>query len=104
MIADKEGVLNAAKEAAARAREGLKNAAVSAVIIFDSIARKRILGRRALEEIEIIKKTLGQTVPIIGFYSYGEQAPLRAERYAGISYFHNEAVVVLGLAEANPKA
>ena len=100
MIADKEGVLNAAREAALKAKEGLNNAKISAVIVFDSIARKRILGRNALDEIEIIRNTLGKSVPIIGFYSYGQQAPLRAERYIGKSYFHNEAVVVLCIAEA----
>jgi len=99
MIADKEGVLNAAREAAARAREDLKDAKILAIIIFDSIARKRILGRRAKEEIEVIKKTLGAAAPVIGFYSYGQQAPLRAQRYIGKSYFHNETVVVLCLAE-----
>lgn len=99
MIADKQGVLEAAREAALIAKESLKGAKISAVIIFDSIARKRVLGRRALEEIEVIKKTLGDAAPIIGFYSYGEQAPLRAERYIGKSHFHNETVVVLAIAE-----
>jgi len=98
MIADKVGVLNAAKEAARKAKQGLKGAKILAVIIFDSIARKRVLGRAALEEIEIIKKALGDAVPIIGFYSYGEQAPLRAERYIGKCYLHNETVVVLAIA------
>ena len=103
MIADKEGVLKATKEAALKARESLNGARIFAIIIFDSIARKRILGRGARAEIEVIKKTLGEDVPIIGFYSYGEQAPLGAERYIGKSYFHNETVVVLCLAEPNPE-
>ncbi len=100
MIADKEGVLNAAREATVCAKEGLKDAKILAVIIFDSIARKRVLGRDAKEEIKVIKKALGEAAPIMGFYSYGQQAPLRAERYIGKSYFHNETVVVLCLAEA----
>ena len=103
MIADKDGVLNAAREAAARAKRGLKDVKIKAVIIFDSIARKRILGRDAIEEIEVIKKALGEAAPIIGFYSYGEQAPLRAQRYIGKSYFHTETVVILCLAESTHK-
>ena len=99
MIADKEGILNAAREAAIKAKEDLEGAKISAVIIFDSIARKRVLGRHTLEEIKLIKRTLGEAAPIIGFYSYGQQAPLKAERYIGKSYFHNETVVVLSLAE-----
>jgi hypothetical protein len=99
MIADKQRVLNAAREAALSAKENIKGATLKAIIIFDSIARKRILGRHALEEIKVIKRVFGNSCPIIGFYSYGEQAPLRAERYTGKSYFHNETVVVLALAE-----
>ncbi|MBN3039418.1 MAG: FIST C-terminal domain-containing protein [Candidatus Omnitrophica bacterium] len=99
MIADKEGVLNAAKEATLKAKEGIKDAEIKAVIVFDSIARKRVLGRDSVKEIEVIKKTLAMGAPIIGFYSYGEQAPLRAERYIGKSYFHNETIVVMCIAE-----
>ncbi|MFH1046278.1 MAG: FIST N-terminal domain-containing protein [Candidatus Omnitrophota bacterium] len=99
MIADKDSVLQAAKEAAQMAKEHLGQAAIKAVLVFDSIARKRVLARNAPEEIALIRKTLGTTCPMIGFYSYGEQAPLKAERYIGASYFHNETVVVLCLAE-----
>lgn len=99
MMADKAGVLNAAREATLKAKEVLKGARILAVIIFDSIARKRVLGRAALDEIKVIKKTLGRDIPIIGFYSYGEQAPLKAQRYIGKSYFHNETVLVVCLAE-----
>ena len=80
-------------------KEELKRGTVKAIIIFDSIARKRILGRTAGREIEIIRRCLSETAPTIGFYSYGQQAPLGAMRYIGKSYFHNEAVVVLCIAE-----
>ncbi|MFC1631026.1 FIST signal transduction protein [Candidatus Omnitrophota bacterium] len=100
MITDKQGVLNAAREATLRAKENLAGANIFAVIIFDSIARKRVLGISAKEEIAVIRRTLGRPVPIIGFYSYGEQAPLRSEKFIGKSYFHNETIVVLCLAQA----
>ncbi|NQS99885.1 MAG: FIST C-terminal domain-containing protein [Candidatus Omnitrophica bacterium] len=98
MITDKEGVINAAREATLKAKENLKDANILAVIIFDSIARKRVLGKNAQDEIKMIQNTLGRKIPIIGFYSYGEQAPLTAERYAGISYLHNETIAVLCIA------
>lgn len=100
MIADKKGVLQATQEATLRAKESLRSTNILAAIIFDSVARKRVLGLRAQEEVEVIKETLGKAVPIIGFYSYGELAPLRAERYIGKSYFHNETIVVLCIAQA----
>lgn len=100
MISDQDGVLNAAKEATLKAKEALGNAKPLALIVFDSIARKRILGRHSKKEIEIIKAIMGQDCPLIGFYSYGEQAPLEAQRYIGISHFHNETVVVIAIGEA----
>lgn len=100
MIADKDTVLQAAKEAALKAKEAVLGKDILGAVIFDSIARKRILGRDAREEINIIQDILGKTVPLIGFYTYGEQAPLKAERYIGKSYFHNETIVIIAIAKA----
>jgi hypothetical protein len=46
--------------------------------VFDSISRNKLLGRKSEKEIQIIKEVLGKNVPFIGFYSYGEQAPLKS--------------------------
>ncbi len=103
MIADKAGILHATHEATAKALENINIDKLSAIIVFDSIARKRILGHSAKEELAVIKKVVGKEVPIIGFYSYGEQAPLQAQRYSGRSYLHNETIVVMAIAEETNK-
>jgi len=36
-------------------------------------------------------------MPIIGFYTYGEQAPLKAISYHGHAYSHNQTIAVLAL-------
>ena len=32
-----------------------------------------------------------------GFYTFGEQAPLKSINYQGKSYFHNQSIAILGL-------
>lgn len=99
MIGTKETALEAAKLAAQEALVGMKDAQIKFAIVFDSVSRAKLLWGNAKREIEIIKKVLGEDVPLIGFYTYGEQAPLKSTRYAGQSYFHNESIVILTIGE-----
>ncbi len=95
MVGSKEWAIEAAKLAAKQAKENLKSSAPKAAIIFNCIARNKLLGRRSKEEIDAIREVLGRDIPIIGFYTYGEQAPLSSTIRKGTSFFHNETVVIL---------
>ena len=70
---------------------------MSFAFVFDSVSRYILLGRQANKELEIIKEGLGNDTPIIGIYTYGEQAPLRAIKYQGKTYFHNQTITILGI-------
>lgn len=98
MLGSKDFCIEAAKQAAREAKKGLKNKPASLIIIFDSTSRLKLLGRIASEEIHAIKETLGKNIPVVGFYGYGEIAPLKAAGYRGASYFHNETVAILAIA------
>jgi len=65
--------------------------------VFDSISRYILLGRQANKELEIIQAGLGKDTPLIGIYTYGEQAPLRAVNYLGRTYFHNQTIAILAM-------
>jgi hypothetical protein len=99
MLGDQEKAIQAAKEAAEGTLVQLKGAKPKAAFVFNCMARKKLLGARIGEEIAAIQNVLGKGVPLIGFYTYGEDAPL-----GGVlgpecfSVFHNEtmALVVLG--------
>lgn len=99
MIGSKEDAINAAKDAALQAKEQLKGKEVKAVIIFNCIARKKLFGREAYDEIKAIKSILGDNVPILGFYTYGEIAPLAGNVSKCNSSFHNETSVILAFGE-----
>ncbi|MFH1459555.1 MAG: FIST N-terminal domain-containing protein [Candidatus Omnitrophota bacterium] len=98
MMGSKETALKAAKKAAEVALSGLRKKA-EIVFVFDSVSRERLFGRKSKEEIEIVRETFGKDTPIIGFYTYGEQAPLGATVHLGQTFFHNETIVVFAIGE-----
>lgn len=50
-----------------------------------------------MQELEIIRSGIDKNIPIIGLYTYGEQAPLKALNYQGKVYFHNQTINILGV-------
>ncbi|MFH1097586.1 MAG: FIST N-terminal domain-containing protein [Candidatus Desantisbacteria bacterium] len=94
--------IKAAREASEDAMSELgQGVAPIAIFIFDCCARKKVFGRRTQKEIDAIQGILGEKVPMIGFYTYGEIAPIAEETGTGTaktSAFHNltDAIVVFG--------
>lgn len=99
MIGSKEEAIKAAKEAAQQALEQLGGKKPSAIIMFNCIARRKLFGRYATEEIDAIREVLGKEVPMIGFYTYGEIAPIGENNEQRFSRFHNETAVVMVLGD-----
>ncbi|MDO8594414.1 MAG: FIST N-terminal domain-containing protein [bacterium] len=102
MIGSREEAVKVAKEAAANAVAQLDGAKPKAVIIFNCIARSKLFGDRSGEEIDAIQEAVGRETPLIGFYTYGEQAPLGGEvrnMSKCNSAFHNETVVIAVLGD-----
>lgn len=100
MLGDQEKAIQSAREAAREALNQLRNAKPEAIFVFDCMARNKLLGPRIGEEISAIQEVLGKSIPLIGFYTYGEQAPL-----GGVlgpkcqSVFHNETMALMVLGE-----
>ncbi|RPH56211.1 MAG: hypothetical protein EHM89_15850, partial [Acidobacteria bacterium] len=68
----------------------------AAALFFSCAARKILLGTRTGEELTLIRDKLGDTVPVCGFYGYGEISPNMGDP-TGTKY-HNESFVSLLLA------
>lgn len=100
MLGTKEWALEAATRAADEAKSALKDKTIKAALIFESVARNKLLGRLTEKELSRIKEVLGD-IPILGICSYGEQAPLKSLEYYGETYFHNEALAILAIGEAH---
>ncbi len=102
MIGSREEAIKVAKEAAVSAVQQLNGSAPKAVIIFNCIARNKLFGEHGGEEISAIQEAVGRATPLIGFYTYGEQAPLGGEvrnLEKCNPAFHNETVVICVLAD-----
>ncbi|MBI4652654.1 FIST C-terminal domain-containing protein [Candidatus Kuenenbacteria bacterium] len=101
MLGDPEKAIQAAKEAAENALTQLNGAMPKAIFIFDCMARHKLLGAQINEEIQVVQSILGKETPLIGFYTYGEQAPLGGNIDSNIcnSSFHNETMCLLVLGE-----
>lgn len=66
-----------------------------ALVFFCSCAaRKMFLALDVSTEFEQLQSKVGQSVPVVGFYAYGEIGPL--ER-GGASKFHNQSIVSVAL-------
>jgi hypothetical protein len=93
--ASRGDIINGAKLAAEQARESLGRATPRAILMFSCVGRKLVLGRRTQEEVKAVKQVLGEEIPLIGFYTYGEIGPIdKREKRLATSKFHNETVVL----------
>ena len=97
MIGNREWCKQAAQEAAEEVKRNLFGQTPDLVIIFESLARHKLLGRSAFEEIAAIKKVLGESTPMIGMYSHGELAPFQSLANIRKTYLQNESIIILAI-------
>jgi len=94
-IGNEADIIQAAGRAAQMALTKFQggNAALKprAVFLYSCMARKIVLGSRTNEEILAIRDVIGRDVPVIGFYTYGEYAPVGNLDH---SCFHNETATM----------
>jgi len=96
--ASRGDIINGARLAAEQAQESLAGAKPQAVLMFSCVGRKLVLGRRTQEEVSAVRSVLGEDVPLLGFYTYGEIGPIdKMQGELAATRFHNETVVVWAL-------
>jgi hypothetical protein len=95
MIGSKDACKQAALDAAHEVREGLFGRQAKLILIFESMTRYKLLGRSAIQEIQIIKDVLGYTTPMIGMYCAGEVAPFQTNNKIISTYLQNESIVIV---------
>jgi len=98
MIGDRDKAIAAAKEAAQVAVDQLKGAAPRFILMFNCMARNKLLGVRCHEENQGVLSTIDKKIPMLGFYTYGEQGPLLGKKNTP-AYFHNETMTLVVIGE-----
>lgn len=97
MIGTKESCLASTQQALDDVKKELMGRESNFLLVFDSASRYLLLGRDADRELKIIKETFGRNTQVIGVYTYGEQAPLKAVSYHGQTYFHNQTITLIAI-------
>jgi hypothetical protein len=65
-------------------------------VLISCVGRKLILGQRIDEEVEGVKRVLGDGATLTGFYSYGEISPLVESARCEL---HNQTMTITTFAE-----
>ena len=104
MIGSKEKAIEAAQDAARKVMKEfeLDKAKPKFVLMFNCIAREKLFGQKANDEIQAVMDIIGNDVPLLGFYTYGEQAPIGGEvrnLEKCNTKFHNETIVIFAVGE-----
>ena len=97
MIANKDSCKNAATLAAQEIKDTLGENQAKLLIIINSMAKHKILGRHSSIEVEAIKNVLGQSIPLIGLYSFGELSPLGIKKIEMESHLQNGSLSLIAI-------
>lgn len=90
--ADSESLLTAAKDAFQKAQAAYPGEKPEAALMVSCASRLKSLGTRVGEEYRLAEDCLGQALPSMGFYAYGEISPFTGKTDA---HFHNETFTAL---------
>jgi hypothetical protein len=75
MKANFDRLVDGAQGAADGAHVALGRTPPALAVLISCVGRKLVLGQRIEEEVEAVREVFGPTVPLTGFYSYGEISP-----------------------------
>lgn len=98
MIGNKDSCKQAAIEAAEEVKKNLYGKEPHLILIFESMARLKLLGRAAIQEIQLIKEILGKATPAIGMYAHGEISPFQSLVNIQKTHLQNQSIVIVALA------
>ncbi|MBI3495046.1 FIST C-terminal domain-containing protein, partial [Candidatus Berkelbacteria bacterium] len=99
MLGGVDEAIEAGRAGARQARENLGDFTPKAILNFNCIARDRLYALRGGEEIKAMLEEIGPGTPFLGFYTYGEQAPIGGTMKTCNPGFHNETSVLWVLGE-----
>jgi hypothetical protein len=89
-----DSVIAAARDALARARAGFPDGSrPEAALLVSCVTRKLLLGSRTKVEAEMAREVFGSSIPLAGFYSGGEIAPIGKAMTS--SFLNNSFVSIL---------
>lgn len=92
METNAERILDSSQTSIANALKNYPGTEPAAAIFFSCATRSNILGTKAAAEYQVFSSHLDSACPSIGFYTYGEIAPLQKD---GAIFLHHETAISL---------
>jgi hypothetical protein len=96
MKANFERLIDGAGKAASFSYGALGNGNCDLAILISCVGRRMLLGQRSVEELENVRRILGNDTVMAGFYSYGEIAPSAPNANCEL---HNQTMTITTLRE-----
>lgn len=75
-LAKRDQLLAGTRFTIAKACDGYAGEQPDAALIFSCAGRHQLLGTRVVEEAQLLHEQFGESLPLIGFYTFGEFCPL----------------------------
>ncbi|MBF0619539.1 MAG: FIST C-terminal domain-containing protein [Candidatus Omnitrophica bacterium] len=97
MIGDKDACRRSTHEAATMIRDAMFGKTPKILLVLESLARRKILGRSAAQEIHLIKEIVGHTTQVFGLCTFGEIAPPGAIEHTKDTDVQNQSIVLMGI-------
>lgn len=99
MIGNKEACKNAVLEAAREAKTNMLGKKPQLIFVFESMARLKLFGRKAIEEVQIIKKIFDPDIPIFGIYTNGEICPMQTKENIKKPFLQNQSIMIMAIGD-----
>lgn len=99
MIGTKESFLEAARQALEQLFQSLPPKRSKLLLMFESASRARLFGRDYLEELRLVERLSGGSVPWVSLHGFGELCPPTEEERLGQSQYLNESLTLLALGD-----
>lgn len=97
MKANFDRLLEGASNAAAASYEAIGTAEPDLALLVSCVGRRMVLKQRVEEEVESVRRVLGEKAALTGFYSYGEISPFSGTQ--GACQLHNQTMTITSLRE-----
>lgn len=96
MKANVDRLIDGATGAATSSYEVVGSHAPDLAVLISCVGRRLVLGQRVEEEVESVRRVLGNSAALCGFYSYGEIAPFAPSVRCEL---HNQTMTITTFAE-----
>lgn len=96
MKANFDRLIDGAEQAAQLSYQTLIDEPPDLAILVSCVGRRLVLDQRTEEELEVVQQIMGTTTTLMGFYAYGEIAPMRPLNGGEL---HNQTMTITTLKE-----